>query len=187
VTKDIEAQKVEYLNIIKRIVITASRMHSMVRHELCPTLHQGNDKAARQDLSHFIALKNEQAKLLDEMRDIDETVGDVFGVVRLLGQEPDPAIRVAISVLVTKVLSSEVSDAYTVAELASLSAGRDVEGLLAVHLAFCRDGILWEHTGTINRRHTNVGALEDPSLREAAFRVLVGLVSEPNSSPKSPQ
>lgn len=176
-TKNISIQRTEYLKIIKRIVITASRMNSMIRHELCPVFHEDDKKKASKDLCSFVGLKNDLARLLDEQRAIETAADNAFGVVRLLRMEPNPALRTALCVLAAKVLSSEVTDVYTVAEMASMCAGRDVEGLLAIHLAFSNDGLLRKHCRVVNRSRSSVGALEDVNLSQLAFEILVGLAT----------
>ena len=182
-TKDAETQRSAYLNTIRDIVITASRMNSILRNELCPVWSRTGGAPERSDLRQFASLKKELAESLQEMSAIEESVGNDFGVVRTLRKEPHPSIRIALAILVVKALTSELVDAYTVAELASLSAGRDAEGLLTVHMAFSRPhGLLWEHCGVVNRRKTNLGALEDVSLREGAFRLLTGAEPETNAN-----
>ena len=174
-TKDAETQRSAYLNTIRDIVITASRMNSILRNELCPVFGRANGAPERSDLKHFASLKKELAESLDEMREIEESVDNVFGTRALLRDEPHESIRVCLAILVAKAMSSEVMDAGTVAELASLAAGRDGEGLLVIHLAFCRDGIFRGHCIVTNRRKSNIGEQESPSLTQGSFELMLGL------------
>ena len=174
----VDDQKREYLLTIRDVVMTLSRMRAMLAHELCPE----NGPPRRGDLKGFARLRKGLNGHLKGMRAAERAVGHSYGVEALLGFEPHDAIRTCLCVLTAKALSSEIVDTETVSALATLCAGREPEGLIAIHAAFGRQGVLHKHTFTVDRRKTHFGEMELPSLREDAVQTLVGLEPESNTT-----
>jgi hypothetical protein len=171
---NIEKQKLAYLYIIRDVVTTVAKMRVLLAYELCPV----NGPATREDLKTFALLRKTLKGHLDAMRAAETADGHRYGVEALLGFDPHESIRVCLCVLAAKGLSSEIVDADSVPDLATLCAGREPEGVVCIHAAFGRRGILYEHTHTVDRRKNGFSEWAFPALREESLRKLIGLETE---------
>jgi len=173
--KNTDDPKTRYLNSIRDLVLSLHRRDGLMSR-MCPCLQ---DKPDATDLKVLAKLNRDIATHAKVMSSIEAEANHEFGMVKLLGQDVpvSPAIRNCVAILVSQTATGD-SSASDVATLAALSVGRnDTQGLIQVHEAFVRTGILRPHCSVWFRRAAHIGETQ-PTLKEQAFRTIAGLPVE---------
>ena len=171
--KDIEKQRTNFLNHVKRIVELAHERHNINQYDLCPC---PDDPTRLQALKHIGRIKKDIAALCGNLRDIEAESSHALGMVQLIGHHDVPdEVRVAVSLLISKALTSAVS-VETVSDLCDLAGGREPAKLVAIRQSMAYGGILRPHVHVTAGRTTEEG--RNPTLREDAVTSLLGLCKD---------
>jgi hypothetical protein len=170
-SSDLAEKRTEYLKIGRKLVAAIYRRNMLERCDLCVENVNPPSKAS---LVEFSVLMKKVGEFAQEMARQEQESGNKIGVLALLGAEPPPPIRLALSLLLARSLCDSVSDRVsTVGEIAEFSVGtQSPDDMLAVRQAFARHGVLRPHSELVMR-----GTLDQSrvSLAERAFAVMLAL------------
>jgi len=169
---DLETMRERYLDLSAELVEAAVDRHDGVLNELRPPRFDGSDE---KELRKRLAQCNQRiASICDRIRLFERQAGGRIGVPALLGGDVPNPLRIALTVLATRVISHGVTaETRTVAFLADVCAGNVPKDNLIVVESCRSNGVLRPHIHFDYGR--TIGELADLTLTEASFRRLLAL------------